>query len=788
MPVGNGKIGAMVFGGVEKELIQLNESSLYSGGPVKKNVNTEAITYLPIVREALFNEDYKKANELTRKLQGDFTESYLPLGDLIIEQDFKGKEATFYERALNLKRAVASTKFTIEGVDYTRDVFISSPDQVMVMHLTANKKGALNFKINTSSPLQHQITFDNNNDMLVSGKAPAHVDPSYYNPNDREHIIYKDTTSCNGMRFQYRIRVQNSDGDLQQNKSGLIIKNASEVTLLLTASTSFNGFDKCPDSNGKDEVALTKGAMNTASKKAYGEIKDNHIKDFRKYMDRMSFTLNDTLKSNPNKLLPSNERLKHYSRGSYDPEMETLYFAFGRYLLISCSRVGGPPANLQGIWNKELRAPWSSNYTININTEMNYWPAEVTNLSEMHAPLLDWIGDLSITGTQTAKEFYNAKGWVAHHNSEIWGTSNAVGDKGNTEPIWANFNMGGAWLCQDLWEHYAFNLDKDYLKEKAYPIMKGAAMFCLDILIENKDGYLVTAPSTSPEHKFLGLDGKAYAVSVGSTIDMSIIWDLFTNLIEASKVLDIDEAFRNRLIEKRSKLLPFQIGAKGQLQEWYKDFKDSEPQHRHVSHLFGLHPGKQISPFETPKIFAASKKTLEIRGDEGTGWSKAWKINFWARLLDGNHSYRLLRDLLNYTDQTQGRVHGGTYPNFFDAHPPFQIDGNFGGITGMTEMLLQSHLGDIFILPALPDAWTEGDIKGLKARGNFEIDLSWKDKELQQVLIQSGSGGKCVLRTNVPIRIKEIPDLVSIKSGNYYLTSFQTEQGKKYHVEQNRNN
>ena len=777
LPIGNGRLGAMVFGKAKEELIQLNEETLWSGGPVNSNPNPGAAKYLPKIREALLAENYKEAESLSKMMQGPFTESYEPLGDLILKYDFQG-EATDYYRDLDIATAIATTRFKVNGVEYLREQFVSALDQVIVIRLTASQKGALNFVASTQSPLVYQNTVVSQNEIAMLGQAPAHTDPSYLSTMEIP-VIYNDPSKCRGMRFELRVRALHTDGKVEADESGLHVTDATEILLLLSAATSFNGFDKCPDREGKDESELAKAYLKSAALRSFEELKKDHITDYQRYFKRVSLLINN----DPKVDLPTNERLKQYTAGAEDAGLEVLYFQFGRYLLISSSRPGGIPANLQGIWNNHVRPPWSSNFTTNINAEMNYWMAESCNLSEMHEPLFDLIEHLAITGKESARNFYNAGGWTTHHNTDLWALSNPV----SGSPMWANWPMGGAWLCQHLWEHYQFTGDKEFLRNKAYPLMKGAALFCIDWLIEDKSGKLVTAPSTSPENVFVMENGAKGTVSVATTMDMSIIWDLFTNVIQASEQMGIDADFRKLLIEKRAKLFPLQIGKKGDLQEWSQDWESEDPQHRHISHLFGLFPGRQISPFTSPQYAEAVRKSMELRGDGGTGWSKGWKINIWARLLDGNHAHTLIRQQLTLTgdEDTKYANGGGTYPNLLDAHPPFQIDGNFGGTSGITEMLLQSHMDEIHLLPALPDAWKSGAVKGLKARGGFEIDIAWDNNRLTLASVRSLKGGRCTIRSAVPIKV----DGVAAKpqaSQQGYLIKIMTQAGTVYQLKSRR--
>lgn len=731
LPIGNGRIGAMVYGNPLQEVYQLNEESIWSGYPQDWN-NPKAANALPQVREAVDRGDYAKASELWKaNAQGPYTARYLPMANLMLDQLTRGEARNLY-RELNISNALSTVTYEADGVKYRRTSFISYPDQVMVIKIAADRPQAVSLHIRLNSLLRYTVQTKGEKTLILNGKAPAYVANRDYDPHQ---VVYDDKR---GTQFKVQVELLPDGGHCEANDSALTVRNANEVVLLLSAVTDF----------GNKKITLKK------CKRPYQELLQRHTDDHQQLFNRLQLSLGT--ENLQKEALPTNERLKSFEQDPTDNGLTELYYQYGRYLLIASSRPGGLPANLQGIWNRHVQPPWGSNYTTNINTEMNYWPAEITNLPECFLPLSDFIGRLAVNGAQTAKVNYGInRGWLAHHNSDVWAQTAPTGGYDSDPkgaPRWSCWPMAGVWLCQHLWEHYAFGGDKKYLSKTAYPLMKGAAEFLLQWLQKDPEtGYWITNPSTSPENRFRYIDkeGKKQngEISRSSGMDLGLAWDLLTNCIEASTVLDTDKAFRQQCMDVRANLQPFRIGSKGQLLEWDKEFEETDPNHRHVSHLFALHPGRQIIPEQQPELAAACQRTLEIRGDGGTGWAMAWKINFWARLRDGNHAFGILKNGLRYVDATQVSVRGGgTYANLFDAHPPFQIDGNFGGTAGITEMLLQSHAGYIHLLPALPDNWQSGSIKGVRARGGFTIDMEWKESRITRLSVTSHSGGTCRIR------------------------------------------
>ena len=725
LPVGNGRLGAMIYGNKEKEVIQFNEETLWSGQP-HDYAHTGAHQYLGQIRQLLWEGKQKEAEKLASEQfmsQPFGQQCYQPFGNILL--DFAGHEkASAYQRNLDLENAISSVMYEVDGVKFKREIFSSEPGQAIVIRLESSKKGTLNFSAGMDSPHSDYSVTIENGEIVLRGKANNY-------PRELDYAKYPYPKSL--ISFEARLKIINDGGNVVQSEKSLQINNAKSATIILVAATSFVNYSDIsgnPALRCKENLAKLDG-------KTYKKLRSEHIADYQNLFSRVHFDLGNSERS----FRPTNERLISF-QDDQDPSLVALLYNYGRYLLISSSRPGTQPANLQGIWNHRLAPPWDSKYTININAEMNYWPSEITNLSECTEPLIQMVKDLSITGRNVAKEHYKMNGWVAHHNTDIW--RGAAPINGSDHGIWPT---GGAWLCQHLWWHYQFTGDRDYLKITAYPVLKEASRFFAEYLVPDPKhpDWLISGPSNSPEQGGLVM---------GPAMDHQIIRDLFANTIEAAGVLGVDEDFVKMLKEKRSKIAPDQIGKHGQLQEWLEDVDDPKIEHRHVSHLWGLHPGSEIHALTTPALAEACKVTLSHRGDGGTGWSRAWKINFWARLLDGDHAFLLLKNLMvpSLIEGVNMRDKGGLYMNLFDAHPPFQIDGNFGATSGITEMLLQSHLrdenGDFYqdILPALPSALSKGKIAGIKGRGGFEFTIAWENSKLVSVEVKSLLGEKLNLR------------------------------------------
>lgn len=726
LPLGNGRLGAMVYGDPAHENIQLNENTFWAGGP-HNNLNPAALQSLPEIRRLIAAGDYSAAEELAAKTitsQGANGMPYQTAGNLHVEFPEHTKVNHYY-RDLDIGNAVATTTYQVGDVIFTREVFSSFVDQVIVVKLSASKPRQLSFSTYLSHPDQMKVELDGDIGLLMQG-------------------VSKDHEGIKGaVKLAALMNVQVTGGQLQQSKQKLEVNNADSALILVSLATNFVSYKDISanvEQRARDYLAQAKQQFfSSGGESRYSQRKKAHSDFYQQYFNRVSLNLGDSEFSKE----PTDQRIRLFAE-RHDPAMASLYFQFGRYLLISSSQLGGQPANLQGLWNHRQDPPWDSKYTLNINAEMNYWPAEVTQLSELHEPLIQMTKELSVTGRESAKTMYGANGWMAHHNTDIWRMT------GGVDRTWGSWPTSNAWLCQHLWEKYLYSGDKKYLAS-VYPVMKSAVDFFEDFLIESPDKkWLIVSPSMSPENAPKATGVK---IAAGVTMDNQLLFDLYSNTIAAAKLLDEDKKSISTWQKTLSRLPPMQIGQYHQLQEWLADWDDPQDKHRHVSHLYGLYPSNQISPMSSPELFRAARVSMEQRGDPSTGWSMNWKINLWARLLDGDRAFKLMRDQIKPALTLDGSVSesGGTYPNMFDAHPPFQIDGNFGFTSGMAEMLAQSHDGAVYLLPALPQAWPDGEVKGLAMRGGFIVDMRWEKNRVVELKVHSRLGGNLRLQTNAPL-------------------------------------